>query len=145
MNSPSWKDSVFFLSYDEGGGPLDHVPPVPNHTNDFTDKSLGITTDISVIAVNPDSYSSPRLDLVPPVYWLQRRLLRCTAIWKPVGLARSANDVDTPQGFAAQLGFRLPNMVVSPFTRSTTSRTYQWITPRCSSSSRAVSSVRPHT
>ncbi|HWR16162.1 MAG TPA: alkaline phosphatase family protein [Terriglobales bacterium] len=28
MNSPSWKDSVFFLTYDEGGGLYDHVPPV---------------------------------------------------------------------------------------------------------------------
>ncbi|HUQ49828.1 MAG TPA: alkaline phosphatase family protein [Terriglobales bacterium] len=27
MNSPSWKDSAFFLSYDEGGGLYDHVPP----------------------------------------------------------------------------------------------------------------------
>src|SRR6185437_16466373 len=32
MTSPEWKDSVFFFSYDEGGGPYDHVPPVPNHT-----------------------------------------------------------------------------------------------------------------
>ena len=29
MASPEWKDSVFFLAYDEGGGPYDHVPPVP--------------------------------------------------------------------------------------------------------------------
>ncbi len=28
MNSPSWKDSVFFLTYDEGGGAYDHVPPM---------------------------------------------------------------------------------------------------------------------
>ena len=27
MNSPAWKDSVFILSYDEGGGLYDHVPP----------------------------------------------------------------------------------------------------------------------
>jgi len=29
MNSPSWKDSVFFLSFDEFGGFYDHVPPQP--------------------------------------------------------------------------------------------------------------------
>jgi phospholipase C len=29
MNSPSWKDSVFILTYDEGGGLYDHVPPQP--------------------------------------------------------------------------------------------------------------------
>lgn len=27
MSSPSWKDSVFFLTFDEGGGFYDHVPP----------------------------------------------------------------------------------------------------------------------
>jgi phospholipase C len=34
MASPEWKDGVFFFSYDEGGGPYDHVPPVPHHSND---------------------------------------------------------------------------------------------------------------
>lgn len=29
MSSPSWKDSVFILTYDEGGGLYDHVPPQP--------------------------------------------------------------------------------------------------------------------
>lgn len=28
MNSPSWANSVFFITYDEGGGFYDHVPPV---------------------------------------------------------------------------------------------------------------------
>lgn len=28
MNSPSWKDSVFFWMMDEGGGAMDHVPPI---------------------------------------------------------------------------------------------------------------------
>jgi phospholipase C len=28
LDSPSWKDSVFFLTYDEGGGFYDHVPPM---------------------------------------------------------------------------------------------------------------------
>lgn len=28
MDSPSWKDSVLFVTYDEGGGLYDHVPPV---------------------------------------------------------------------------------------------------------------------
>jgi phospholipase C len=57
MASPEWNDSVFFFSYDEGGGPYDHVPPVPGHSNDNTDASLGTIPDISTIAVNPDSYS----------------------------------------------------------------------------------------
>ena len=56
MASPSWKDSVFFLSYDEGGGPYDHVPPVPGHSNDNSDAALGTIADISQIAVNADSF-----------------------------------------------------------------------------------------
>jgi phospholipase C len=28
MNSPSWKESVMFITYDEGGGFYDHVPPM---------------------------------------------------------------------------------------------------------------------
>ena len=59
MGSKSWNDSVFFFSYDEGGGPYEHVPPVAGHSNDNTDASLLATTtipDISSIAVNADSY-----------------------------------------------------------------------------------------
>lgn len=106
MASPSWKDSVFFLSYDEGGGPFDHVPPVPGHTNDNTDGNLGITSDISSIAVNPDAYGvcllvsqSPHCDLLP------------------ADPGANPNDAPAIKGFAAQLGFRVPNIIVSPFAR----------------------------
>src|SRR5947209_6544114 len=55
--STSWKDSVFFLSFDEAGGPYDHVPPVPGSTNKFTTPSMqSVEGDISSIAVNPDAY-----------------------------------------------------------------------------------------
>ncbi len=105
MASPSWSDSVFFLSYDEGGGPFDHVPPVPSHTNDNTDASLGVTTDISSIAVNPDAFNPCLAD----------GTVHCDLLSTDPG----ANPTDAPavQGFAAQLGFRLPNMIVSPFVR----------------------------
>ena len=108
MNSSSWKDSVFFLSYDEGGGPYDHVPPVPGHSNDFTDASLGSIPDISSIAVNPDSYNP----CVPPG---GTPTTHCDLGSSDPG----ANPQDAPavDGFAAQLGFRLPNMVISPFVR----------------------------
>lgn len=36
MNSPSWKDSVFILTWDEGGGTYDHVPPPAAVTPDDT-------------------------------------------------------------------------------------------------------------
>jgi phospholipase C len=109
MGSSSYKDSIFFWSYDEGGGPYDHVPPVPGHTNDFTDASLGITTDISSIAVNPDGFTP----CVPPGG--APPTLHCDL--HPGDPGVNPGDAPATQGFAAQLGFRLPNMVISPFTR----------------------------
>ncbi len=108
MASPEWSDSVFFLSYDEGGGPYDHVPPVPGHSNDNTDASLGTIPDISTIAVNPDGYN-------PCVAPDGTPTLHCDL--SPTDPGAHAGDAAAVSGFAAQLGFRLPNMVVSPFTR----------------------------
>jgi phospholipase C len=114
MNSPSWKDSVFFLSYDEGGGPFDHVPPVPGHSNDFTDSALaGIAPDISSIAVNPDGFNP----CAPPSG--TRATAHCDlqnyGSYQDPGW--NSTDAAAQQGFGAQLGFRLPNLVISPFTR----------------------------
>ncbi len=108
MASSSWKDSVFFLSYDEGGGPYDHVPPVPGHSNDFTSPSLGAIPDVSQIAVNPDTYN-------PCVPIGGTPTLHCDLYATDPG----ANPADAAavQGFAAQIGFRVPNIVISPFTR----------------------------
>ena len=109
MGSSSYQDSIFFWSYDEGGGPYDHVPPVTGHTNDFTDASLGISTDITSIAVNPDGYNP----CVPPGG--APPTLHCDL--HPGDPGVNSGDAAAVQGFAAQLGFRLPNMVISPFTR----------------------------
>ncbi|WP_251106604.1 alkaline phosphatase family protein [Alloacidobacterium dinghuense] len=105
MTSPEWKDSIFFFSYDEGGGPYDHVPPVPKHSNDYTDASLGTIPDVSQIAVNADNYNP----------CLPDGTAHCDLSATDPG----ANSGDAPavQGFAAQLGFRLPNIIISPFTR----------------------------
>jgi phospholipase C len=110
MGSSSWKDSVFFLSYDEGGGPYDHVPPVPGHSNDFTSASMGSIPDISSIAVNPDT-NPAYFPCVPAAVGD----LHCDLYAKDPG----ANPADAAamQGFGAQIGFRVPNMVISPFTR----------------------------
>ncbi|HVO60255.1 MAG TPA: alkaline phosphatase family protein [Terriglobales bacterium] len=116
MASPSWKDSIFFLSYDEGGGPYDHVPPVPGHTNDFTDPSMGITTDVSSIAVNPDAFfpcAPPNLPNPPGPATLHCDLH--TVPFADPGV--DPTDAAALQGFAAQLGFRMPNMIISPFVR----------------------------
>ena len=113
MASPMWKSSVFFLSYDEGGGPYDHVPPVPGHSNDFTDAVLGSATvssipDISTIAKNPDAFG-------PCVPSGGSATIHCDLHANDPGAQSS--DAAAQQGFAAQLGFRIPNLVISPFTR----------------------------
>jgi phospholipase C len=108
MASTSWKDSIFFLSYDEGGGPYDHVPPVPGHSNQNTDASLGSIPDISQIAVNADTYN-------PCVPSGGTPTIHCDLVSTDPGA--NPGDAAAQQGFAAQLGFRLPNIVISPFAR----------------------------
>jgi phospholipase C len=113
MASPMWKQSVFFLAYDEGGGPYDHVPPVPGHSNDYTDgtvgsASVGSIPDIATIAVNADTY-------YPCLPSGGMPTLHCDLTPSDPGATRS--DAAALQGFSAQLGFRVPNMIISPFTR----------------------------
>ena len=67
MGSPIWKDSVFFLTYDEAGGFYDHVKPMA--------------------AVSPDGIKPKDLQSKDPV------------------------------GDFTRTGFRLPLMVVSPYTK----------------------------
>ena len=108
MTSPSWNDSVFFFSYDEGGGPYDHVPPIPGHSNDFTDKSLGTIPDIASIAVNPDIYGPCPKPVTGPI-------THCDLHPNDPGVVPT--DAPAVKGFSAQIGFRVPNFVVSPFAR----------------------------
>jgi phospholipase C len=108
MASPEWKNSIFFFSYDEGGGPYDHVPPVPGHSNENTDSSLGTIPDISTIAVNADSYEPCLPNGGTPT-------IHCDLL--SIYPGANASDAPAVDGFAAQLGFRLPNMIISPFTR----------------------------
>jgi phospholipase C len=110
MASPEWGESVFFLSYDEGGGPYDHVPPVPGHSNDYTNPSLGAIADISTIAVNPGDGYNPCIPSPPGT-----PTLHCDLDSTDPGA--NSGDAAAVQGFAAQLGFRLPNAIISPFTR----------------------------
>jgi phospholipase C len=112
--SSSWASSVFFLAYDEGGGPYDHVPPVPGHSNDYTDASVGSVSnsdipDISTISVNSDSYN-------PCEPSGMQATTHCDL--HPSDPGTTTTDAAAEQGFAAQLGFRVPNMIISPFTRA---------------------------
>jgi phospholipase C len=108
MASPEWGSSVFFFSYDEGGGPYDHVPPVPGHSNDNSDPSIS-APDISTITVNADGYN-------PCVPSTSPATTHCDLRTGDPGV--NSGDAPALQGFAAQLGFRLPNIIVSPFTRA---------------------------
>jgi phospholipase C len=117
MASQAWSDSVFFLSYDEGGGPYDHVPPVPGSSNENTDTTaLGATPpDISTISVNPDT--TPQQ---PTLYFpclptpVGTPTTHCDLATEDPGA--TSTDAAAENGFAAQLGFRLPNIIISPFT-----------------------------
>ena len=54
MASPSWKDSVFILSYDEGGGFYDHVPPASASPPDSIQFPTDLrTNDICVGSTSP--------------------------------------------------------------------------------------------
>ncbi|HTF63292.1 MAG TPA: alkaline phosphatase family protein, partial [Edaphobacter sp.] len=112
MTSTSWADSAFFFAYDEGGGPYDHVPPVPGHTNDFTDASAAgdYPTDVAGISVQPDSFypcvpaapGDPHCDL---------------KAGQPGSNTGDAAARPPGSGFGSQVGFRVPNMVISPFVK----------------------------
>jgi phospholipase C len=69
---------------------------------------LGAITDISSIAVNADGFNP----CLPPggVFTVNCDL-------RPVDPGANPADAPAQQGFAAQLGFRVPNIVISPFTR----------------------------
>jgi phospholipase C len=108
MASPEWKDGVFFFSYDEGGGPYDHVPPVPHHSNDKTSASLGTIPDIASISVSPDTWK-PCVPGTPPA------TAHCDL--RPDSPGAHSGDAAAVNGFGAQIGFRVPNIVISPFTR----------------------------
>ena len=110
MFSPSWSDSVFFFSFDEAGGPYDHVPPVPGFTNQNTTAPLvSVEGDVTPIAVNPDGF----LPCPPPTPGVYNN--HCDVRPNTPG----ANPADAPaqSGFAAQIGFRVPNLIISPFVK----------------------------
>jgi phospholipase C len=116
MNSTSWKDSVFFLAYDEGGGPYDHVPPVPGKTNDFTDTTAAgnYPTDVSGISVQPDSFY-PCVPAAPGD--IHCDLSAGQPGSNPGDAAGPSTNTPAGSGFGAQEGFRVPDMVISPFVK----------------------------
>jgi phospholipase C len=69
---------------------------------------LGAIPDISQIAVNPDGYK-------PCIAPGGVPSLHCDLASSDPGA--NPGDAAALQGFAAQLGFRVPNMIISPFIR----------------------------
>jgi phospholipase C len=118
MSSVSWKDSAFFFAYDEGGGPYDHVPPVAGHTNDFTDASAAANypTDVTGISVQPDSFY-PCVPATPGTATVHCDLTAGESGSNEGDAAGQPTFTPPGEGFGAQIGFRVPNMVVSPFAR----------------------------
>jgi phospholipase C len=124
MQSSAWDNSVFFLAYDEVGGPYDHVPPVPGHSNDFTDTAQkALYPDIGGSTVNGVTYTNvavapdPYAPCVPPNGLLVTTTPPYCDLDKPGEPGTTPGDVVTEQGFGAQIGFRVPNMVISPFVK----------------------------
>ena len=126
--SDYWSNSVFFLAYDEGGGPYDHVPPVPGHSNDLTttgnymgylgDYPNSQIPDIAGIAVNPDTTAQYPMMYFPCPAPGGVATVNCDLTGTEPGMAANPpGDIVTEDGFAAQLGFRVPNLIVSPFVR----------------------------
>jgi phospholipase C len=86
------------------------VPPVPGKTNINTDSYLApLEGDIMPIATNPDVYK-PCPPLSPGHY--DRH---CDLRFGDPGIG--SMDVPRIYGFAGQLGFRVPNFIISPFSR----------------------------
>jgi len=79
---------------------------------------MGITTDIGSIAVNADSFNPCPASSKPPIA-PNHCDLHSAAVYggtfNDPGV--TSTDAAFQQGFAAQLGFRLPNMIISPFTK----------------------------
>jgi phospholipase C len=100
---------------------------VPDHSNDYTttanmgylgDYPNDTIPDIGSIAVNPDTTpADPTMyfPCLPPTLSPWTATLHCDL---HTGWAGSVTgDVANTEGFAAQLGFRIPNMVISPFAK----------------------------
>jgi phospholipase C len=113
-NSPNWKDSIIFLTYDEHGGFFDHMkPPKANQNGALTPDGIapGQCADLS----NPPTSTEPGMGA------------NCSS--NPIGTSSQQDAATlcpafTPNGpYPAacanfnQLGFRVPFVAISPFSR----------------------------
>ena len=101
INSPSWKDSVFIETFDEGGGLFDHVGPM---IDGQPIQELHVSGTAQ--SVSPGNYSTdaavqhvPNPDGIPP------------------GRDLGPNDPAPPAADFTRTGFRVPLIIVSPFAK----------------------------
>ncbi len=83
---PSWKDSAIIVTFDEGGGLYDHVPPPTNIPSPDGIKPIDICTSSS----DPNCATAQLTHQAPPY---------------------------DPVGDFTRYGYRVPLMVISPFTK----------------------------
>jgi phospholipase C len=97
INSPSWKDSIFIETFDEGGGLFDHVGPMIDG-QPIQELSAGAAGQ----AVGPGAYPTDAAAMHAP---------------SPDGIKpRDLLPGDPPDDFV-RTGFRVPLIIVSPFSK----------------------------
>jgi phospholipase C len=100
MGSPSWKDSVFIMVFDEHGGLYDHVSPRVDGQpiQVMQGASAGQPATMGPYSGDTSGQQVPSPDGVPPNDFI------------------TSNPPDSPGDFN-RTGFRIPMMVVSPFSK----------------------------
>lgn len=97
INSSSWSDSVFIEAFDEGGGLFDHVGPMIDG-QPIQELAVGSGGQ----AVGPGMYSTDAMTMHVP---------------NPDGIPPSDLRPTDPAGDFTRTGFRVPVIIVSPFSK----------------------------
>jgi phospholipase C len=97
INSSSWKDSIFIEAFDEGGGLFDHVGPMIDGQ------------PIQELALNAGGQA-----VGPGMYPTDAGAQRVPS---PDGIAPIDLNPNDPHGDFTRTGFRVPVMIVSPFSK----------------------------
>jgi phospholipase C len=97
ISSPSWKDSIFIETFDEGGGLFDHVSPMIDGRPilELTNGASGQTVAAGKYPTDASTMHVPSPDGIKP---------------------RDLQPNDPPDDFV-RTGFRVPLIIVSPFAK----------------------------
>jgi phospholipase C len=126
MNSVSWKNSAFILTFDEFGGLYDHVPPQPAESPDGIKPKDLMTGDICTTATGPDcdfSYTGYRLPLIvvspyAKKHYVSHTVMDTTAILKLIetrfGLAALTKRDAAQKSMNEFFNFNFPPWMTPP-------------------------------